>query len=73
MLTINNDMFYKLQGDMTDTEFAKDLGISRSQLWRARTKHSAVGSDFLAKFKKRYPDKQIDDYFFAEDVPQKQH
>lgn len=72
MLTLNVEKSYELQGDMTDTEFAKFLGISRTQLWRARTKQSAVGSDFLAKFKEKYPDKQLEDYFFVSDVPSKE-
>lgn len=69
MLTVNETKFYELQGEMSDTQFAKELGVSRSSLWRVRTKHSAVGPDFLAKFKKRYPDKRMDDYFFVSDVP----
>ena len=29
MIRLNNDRVYKLQGDMTDTAFAKKIGISR--------------------------------------------
>lgn len=69
MPTVNVDKLYKLQGDMTDTQFAKELGVSRTQLWRVRNGHSTVGAEFLTKFKKRYPNENIDEYFFTSNVP----
>lgn len=72
MLCINTDKLYELQGEMTETQMAAKLGISRSQLWRIKTKQSSVGPEFLEKFKKCYPKKKIDDYFFVENVPLKE-
>lgn len=72
MLCVNVEKLYLLQGDMTDTDFAKKLGISRSQLWRVRNKHSSVGAEFLVKFKNCYPEESTDDYFFTSSVPLKE-
>lgn len=73
MLCANIEKLYKLQGEMTDTEFAKKLGVSRSQLWRVRNKRSAVGAVFVAKFKAAFPEESIDDYFFSSNVPLMEH
>ena len=66
MICIKKEQIYELQGDMTDTEFAKKLGISRTHLWRVRAGKSKVGAVFLSKFKAAYPDKKIEDYFFTD-------
>lgn len=65
MLRMNIERMYQLQGEMTDTAFAKKLGISRSQLWRIRNGKSSVGGEFLSKFKAAFPTESIDDYFFS--------
>lgn len=70
MIRINVKAFLELQGDISDAAFARKLGISRSQLWRIRTEKSAVGGDFIEKFMLSYPEKSINDYFFAETVPE---
>lgn len=72
MLCLDVDRLYKLQGEMTDTEFSKKLGISRSQLWRLKNKRSAVGATFMAKFKAAFPDESMDAYFFTSGVPLKE-
>lgn len=72
MLCVNIEKMYELQGDMTDTDFAKKLGISRSQLWRVRNKKSSVGAEFIVKFKNCYPEENTDDYFFTSNVPLKE-
>lgn len=72
MLSVDIDKLYALQGNMTDTAFAKKLGISRSQLWRVRNKKSNVGVEFLVKFKECYPEENVDDYFFTRSVPLKE-
>ena len=69
MANVNVEKLMKLQGDMTDAQFAKELGVSRTQLWRVRNGYSVPGPGFLQKFKARYPTERIDDYFFANDVP----
>ena len=66
MIRMNLERTLQLQGDMTDTAFARKLGVSRSQLWRIRTKRSSVGADFIEKFMAAYPSENIDDYFFSE-------
>lgn len=66
MICMNIERMYRLQGEMTDTAFAKKLGVSRSQLWRVRTGKSSVGPEFLTKFKSVFPKESIDDYFFTE-------
>ena len=65
MLCINTERMFQLQGEMTDSEFAKKLGISRSQLWRVRTGKSSAGAEFITKFKAAFPTESIDDYFFT--------
>ena len=67
-IRLNMSNFIKLQGDMTESEMAKTLNISRSHLWRLKTKSSAVGQEFIMKFKNRYPNESVDDYFFIDDV-----
>ena len=69
MYKVNIDRLYQLQGDLTDEEFAKKLGVSRSQLWRIRNGHSKAGAEFLEKFKRCFHEESIEDIFFASDVP----
>lgn len=66
LIYIKKDQMFKLQGDLSDTDFAKKLGISRTHLWRVRTGNSKVGAKFLSKFKAAFPDKSIEDYFFTD-------
>lgn len=67
MLNLDDKRLYELQGQMTDVEFAKKIGISRSQLWRIRTRKSAPGAEFFTKFKRAFPTESIDDYFFSQE------
>lgn len=73
MLCVNMDKLYELQGELNETQMARKLEISRSQLWRIKTNHSAVGPEFITKFKKAYPEENIGDIFFISDVPLNQH
>ena len=66
MLCVNIDKLYELQGEMNETQMAK-------KLWRIKTGHSSVGQEFIAKFKKSFPEIRIDDIFFVSDVPLKEH
>lgn len=72
-IRLNMSNFIKLQGDMTEIKMAKKLNISRSHLWRIKTKSSAVGQEFIMKFKNTFPDEKFDDYFFIESVESNQH
>lgn len=67
-IRLNLSNFLKLQGDMTEVEMAKKLNVSRSQLWRIKKKSSAVGQEFIVKFKNSYPNEPFEDYFFVESV-----
>lgn len=73
MIRMNVKAFLKLQGDISDAAFARKLGVSRSQLWRIRQEKSAVGGDFVEKFMRCYPEKSVNDYFFADAVPETAH
>ena len=70
MIRMNVKAFLELQGDTSDAAFARKMGISRSQLWRIRTEKSAVGGDFIEKFMLCFPEKYVNDYFFAVTVPE---
>jgi hypothetical protein len=67
-IRLNLSNFYRLQGEMTEIEMARKLNVSRSQLWRIKKKSSAVGQEFIMKFKKAYPNEPFEDYFFVETV-----
>lgn len=73
MIHLNEKAFLQLQGNISDAAFARKLGVSRSQLWRIRTKKSAVGGDFIEKFMISYPDLSVNEYFFVADVPKTAH
>lgn len=55
--------------NMTDKEFATHIGVSRSQLWRAKLqpddKRFSLGQDFIAKTCLSL-NKQFDDVFFLD-------
>lgn len=72
-IRLNMSKFLELQGDMTEAEMADKLNVSRSHLWRLKKKNSAVGQEFIMKFKNTFPNKSFDDYFFIEDVELNQH
>lgn len=69
MIRMNVSAFLELQGDISDAEFARRLGISRTQLWRIRREKSAVGGDFIEKFMIAYPEMSLNKYFFTDAVP----
>lgn len=73
MLCVKMDKLYELQGELNETQMARKLEISRSQLWRIKNNHSAVGPEFITKFKKAFPEESIEDIFFVSDVPSNQH
>ena len=67
MFCMNVDRMFQLQGDMSDSAFARTLGVSRTQLWRIRSGKSSPGADFIAKFKMAYPNEPLEDYFFMKE------
>ncbi|WP_461206104.1 hypothetical protein [Clostridium sp. DL1XJH146] len=72
-IRLNMSNFLTLQGDMTEIEMAQKLTLSRSQLWRIKKKSSAVGQEFISKFKMAYPNEPFEKYFFVESVELNQH
>ncbi len=72
-IRLNLSNFLRLQGDMTEVEMARTLNVSRTQLWRIKKKNSAVGQEFIMKFKNAFPDEPFEDYFFVESVMLNQH
>ena len=67
-IRLNMSNFIKLQGDLTESQMAQKLSISRSHLWRIKKGNSSVGQGLIIKFKLTYPDEELDDYFFIESV-----
>lgn len=63
MIQIKKNEFLKLQGDMTEEEFAKKLNVSRTQIWRVKNNKSKVGEDFISAFKTAYPDLLLENFF----------
>jgi hypothetical protein len=57
---------------MTDQEFAEYVGVSRSQLWRAKLpptdKRFSLGQDFIAKVLAAFPSHVFEDIFFLDRV-----
>lgn len=53
--------------NMTDKEFAKYIGASRSSLWRAKLPPDddrfSLGQDVMAKILKKFPEKKFEDLF----------
>lgn len=64
----------QLQKDlnMTDQEFSDYIGVSRSQLWRAKLpandKRFSLGQDFIAKTLNAFQELTFEQIFFLDDV-----
>jgi predicted transcriptional regulator len=58
--------------DKTDQEFAEFIGVSRSQLWRAKLKPTdkrfSLGQDFIAKMLQAFNSYKFEELFFLQDV-----
>ncbi|MBG9943898.1 hypothetical protein ABE237_15665 [Brevibacillus formosus] len=65
-----DDLRHKLK--FTDKRFAEFIGVSRSQLWRAKLppsdKRFSLGEDFIAKVLSAFPDHTFEDIFFLDDL-----
>ncbi|WP_163854575.1 helix-turn-helix domain-containing protein [Paenibacillus elgii] len=70
------NIFEKLQKEtgMKDKEFADYLGVSRSQLWRAKLppndKRFSLGQPFIAKVLNRFSEYAFEELFFLDRVSQ---
>ena len=67
MVSINLEMLFALQGEMTDTDFSQKLGVSRTQLWRIRRNPSSVGIEFIEKIKICFPEVNLNELFVFSD------
>lgn len=48
---------------LNDIAIINKMQISRTQFWRAK-KGDKIGEKFISRFKKAFPEFNIDDYFF---------
>lgn len=65
MSTAITDLIEKLkvkQGDMSETDFAEKLGMSRAMWYLVKNGQSEPGLDFLRAVIKAFPDLQLDVY-----------
>lgn len=73
-VTLKAGILDNLQNDlkMNDQEFAEFIGVSRSQLWRAKLpavdKRFSLGKDFIAKVLAAFPNLTFEDIFFLDNV-----
>ena len=64
MICVNTSRLQKLQGNMTDEQFAKLMNISRQHLVRVKNSKNSVGEKMLKGFKKSFPNEDVNEYFF---------
>ena len=59
---------YKLMSvhNLSDSEFAEKIGISRMQMWRILNNRSNVGMSVVTGFKKAFPNESFENYFKIE-------
>lgn len=64
-LILNKIEFLKLKKrkKLKMAELAVRLGISRSQLWRVMNKQCSPGQQFIAGFKRAFPEENLDTFF----------
>lgn len=67
-LILNVSEFSKLQNkhSLNMSKTAEALGVSRSQLWRILNGLSNPGEQFIAGFKKAFPEENFDKFFLLE-------
>ncbi|MCZ8520162.1 MULTISPECIES: hypothetical protein [Paenibacillus] len=71
-VVLKKNIICELQSEsgMTDQNFAVHIGISRSQLWRAKLpstdKRFSLGHDFIAKVLHTFHDKKFEQLFSIE-------
>lgn len=65
VLKLNVENFIKLQNEkkLNMTEMSEKLCISRSHLWRVLNKQCNPGEQFIAGFKRAFPNESLDDFF----------
>jgi len=65
------DALRKLQGNMSDAEFSRKIGVAPSTLFRIKLpdtdeRHNDPGEVFIAKILNAYPDLKFEDLFFLD-------
>jgi transcriptional regulator with XRE-family HTH domain len=64
-IRFNSARLLELQGLKSDRELARDLGISRSQLYRIRSGASFPGRRFLENLADCYPQFPVSEFFIC--------
>ena len=49
----------------TQSSLAKELGLSRGSINRVLNGQRSPGGQFMSAFKRRFPDKRLDNFFYA--------
>jgi len=59
---------YKLMSvhNLSDTQLAEKIGISRMQMWRIFNNRSSVGASVISGFIKAFPNESFENYFITE-------
>lgn len=72
LFKLNKQEFIYLQNikKLNMTEIANLIGVSRSQLWRILNGQCNPGEQFIAGFKKAFPEENFDKFFLIEMVQQ---
>jgi hypothetical protein len=71
---LKNGVLEKLQKElnMKDKQFCEHIGVSRSQLWRAKMspddRRFSLGQDFIAKILNAFSELMFEEVFFLDEV-----
>ncbi|KEI87588.1 hypothetical protein [Clostridium botulinum] len=67
VLKLNIDSFIKLKNKnkLNMTEMADVMCISRAHLWRVLNNQCNPGEQFIAGFKKAFPEESFDEFFLV--------
>ena len=66
MIRLKMDAFFQIQGERTEQKMAAHLGLSRTQLWRAKQSRGNIGYEFVGRVLQKYPQYKFDDLFREE-------
>lgn len=58
--------FQKLQGDLSDADFSKIVGVDKTLLWKIKEEKSNPGSQFVSRVLAKYPKMKFEDLFLIE-------
>lgn len=64
MVCANISKLRKLQGNMTDEQFAKLLNVTRQYWGRIKNNKNSAGDKLINGFRVSFPNENVDEYFF---------